>query len=83
MAKSLTIATLENMNNDWITTADAADISSYHIEYIRQMAREGKFEAQKWNRDWMINRESFFEYLERVEYLGKRRGRKPKKLKPQ
>jgi hypothetical protein len=65
--------------DDWITTAEAAEISRYHVEYIRQLARDGKFIAQKWARDWMISRASFLEYLQRVASLGERRGRKPQK----
>jgi hypothetical protein len=64
--------------DEWITTAEAVQISGYHVEYIRQLAREGKFVAKKWTSDWMIDSESLLEYLQRIDAQGARRGPKPR-----
>ncbi len=62
--------------DDWITTAEAATLSGYHPEYLRELARAGKFRAQKWGRDWQISRSSLLDYLRKVEKLGEKRGPK-------
>lgn len=63
--------------NEWITTVDAAHISQYHPERIRELAREGKIEARKFGPIWQINRASLLAYLEQMQELGERRGPKP------
>ena len=51
------------MADEWITTTEAANISGYHIEYIRHLTRNGLIDAKKWGREWMVNLKSFQEYL--------------------
>lgn len=51
------------MNDEWITTTEAANISGFHIEYVRRLARSDQIAAKKWGREWMVNRKSFQEYL--------------------
>jgi len=51
------------MFTEWITTTQAANISGYHIEYIRRLIRSGQISAQKWGREWMVSRKSLQEYL--------------------
>jgi excisionase family DNA binding protein len=59
----------------WITTAEAVKLSGYHIEYLRQLARDGRIRSQKWGPTWQIDQESLLEHLREVRELGKRRGR--------
>ena len=49
---------------DWITTASAAKLSGFHVEYIRRLVRSGQIHAKKWGREWMVDRNSLLEYLE-------------------
>ncbi len=48
---------------DWLTTNEATRLTGYNAEHIRRLVRSGKVKAQKWGRDWMIDRVSLFEYL--------------------
>lgn len=63
---------------DWITTADAAQLSGYHLVTLRNLLVAGKVKGQKWGREWQVSRASLTAYMRRVEKLGARRGRKPK-----
>ncbi len=65
------------MATDWITSKEAIELSGYHIEHLRELAREGKIKAQKWQREWQISRSSLLGYIRRAEKLGEKRG--PKK----
>lgn len=65
------------MPDDWITTSDAASLSGFHPEHIRELVREKKIKAQKWSRDWQISRASLIRYLEATRKAGNKRG--PKK----
>lgn len=65
------------MSGDWITTSDAARLSGYHPERIRELVREKKIKAQKWSRDWQVSRSSLMRYLEATRKAGSKRG--PKK----
>ncbi len=66
------------MATDWITTTQAAELSGYHPERIRELVREGQIEAQKFGTLWQISRASLLTYLKAAEKSGdKRRGPKP------
>jgi len=43
---------------EWITTREAADLTGYNLEYIRQMIRAGRIAAEKKGRDWWVDRDS-------------------------
>lgn len=62
---------------DWITTGEAVELSGYHIEHLRELAREGKLKSQKWGREWQISKSSLLKYMRQCEKLGGKRG--PKK----
>jgi excisionase family DNA binding protein len=64
--------------DDWITTAEAVTLSGYHVDHLRELAREGKIKAQKWGREWQISRASLLDHIRRVEKMGAKRGPKPK-----
>jgi excisionase family DNA binding protein len=66
---------------DWITTAEASELSGYHPERIRELAREEKIVARKWGSAYQISRESLLQYLlNAIEVGDKRFG--PKKNQP-
>jgi len=52
------------MQEDWLTTQEAAELSGYHEEYIRRMVRAGKLEARKFGPVWQVNRANLLTYLE-------------------
>ena len=58
------------MNDKWISTTEAVRISGYHIEHIRRLLRDGQIHARKWGREWMVDRKSFQEYLEKEKKPG-------------
>ncbi len=59
----------------WLTTAQAARLTGYNLEYIRRLIRTKKIRAEKWGRDWMIRQASLLGYEEKEE----RRGPRPKR----
>lgn len=63
---------------DWLTTYDAAEVSGYNPDYIRQLIRSKKVLGRKWGPSWQVNRKSIEEYMKREAKLGERRGAKPK-----
>jgi len=65
------------MAEEWITTTEAANISGFHIEYIRRLVRGGTIVAKKWGREWMVKRSSFDEYLASEKKPGPKPGSKP------
>ena len=64
------------MAEKWLTTFEAAKVSGYHPERIRELAREGRVVARKWGRDWQIDNASLMHYLQSIAGLGKKRGPK-------
>ena len=64
--------------DDWITTAEAAQISGYHVDHIRRLIRARKLHARKWMRDWQVSRRSLLAYLDQMKKTGEKRG--PKSL---
>ncbi len=61
---------------EWITTVEAAQVSGYDVQYVRELARAGRIGAGKKGRDWWIDRDKLKEYLDAMEALG------PKKFDP-
>ena len=62
--------------DDWITTAEAAKISGYHVEYIRKLITARNINAQKCMRDWQVSRSSLEHYMEQMQKKGDKRGPK-------
>lgn len=63
---------------DWLTTYEAATISGYNPDYIRQLIRTKKILARKWAQAWQVNRQSLETYVATAEKNGERRGPKHK-----
>jgi excisionase family DNA binding protein len=55
------------MEEDWITTNEAADLSGYHVNYIRQLVRARKLKARKFGPVWQVSKQSLLDYLARAE----------------
>jgi excisionase family DNA binding protein len=66
-------------SDKWLTVNEAAEQSGYNAEYIRELIRQGKIQAHKFSIVWMVDRESLSAYLQKVQALGDKRGRKPGK----
>lgn len=66
-------------SDDWLTTAAAAEITGYHVNYVRQLLAAGEVEAQKFGPVWMVSRTSLEAYMVRQGDRGAKRGRKPHK----
>ena len=58
---------------EWITVDEAAQLSDFHPEYVRRLARRGKIGAEKKGRDWWIDRDIFRAYLENMEAMGEQK----------
>jgi excisionase family DNA binding protein len=66
-----------DMAEEWLTTAEAAELSGYHPEYIRDLMRDGKIDGRKFGIVWQVQRQSLLSYLRMMKEMGERRGPKP------
>ncbi len=65
------------MAEEWITTSEAAKLSGYHPEYIRELIRTGELEGRKFATVWQVNKDSLWAYLKAAkESPDKRHGPK-------
>jgi|CXWL01.1.fsa_nt_gi excisionase family DNA binding protein len=65
------------MAETWISVTEAASLSGYHPEHLRELIREGKVKARKFVTVWQIDRLSLQAYIRAAEKSGdKRRGAK-------
>ncbi|MFZ1397685.1 MAG: helix-turn-helix domain-containing protein [Candidatus Promineifilaceae bacterium] len=68
------------MEEEWITTAEAAELSGYHVNHIRRLIRQEDIEAKKFGTIWQVNKTSFLDYLATARQADdKRWGPKPEK----
>lgn len=64
--------------DDWITTQEAAELSGYHVNYLRKLIRRGDIRGRKVSIVWLVDRPSLLEYMAQAEKSDdKRRGPKP------
>ena len=61
---------------DWITTAEATQISGYHRNHILRLLERGQIKGQKWGIQWQVSRASLLTYLRNSNKLGAKRGPK-------
>lgn len=59
--------------NEWMTVLEAADLSGYHHNYLRELIYSGKVSAIKKEGRWQVNRKSLLAYKEAAEERGDRR----------
>jgi len=67
---------------NWLSVAEAAQLTGYNEEYIRQLARTGAIEAQKLVRSTLILRSSLLAYKQGMDAIGTRRFSKAHAAKP-
>lgn len=53
--------------DDWLTTYDAARVSGYNPDYIRQLIRSNKVVGRKWGPSWQVSRHSLETYIKHAE----------------
>lgn len=59
---------------DWLSVIQAAELTNYHPERIRELLREEKVIGRKFASVWMVNRASLLAYVKNNK--GKKRGPK-------
>ena len=66
------------MNGDeWLTTEQAAELSGYHVNYLRKLIRRGDIVGRKLSFLWLVHRQSLVDYMAQAEQSDdKRRGPK-------
>ena len=64
---------------EWLTIHEAADLSGYHPESIRELIRQGKIKARKFSIVYQVNRSSLLSFMKKAQTMGEKRGRKPQK----
>ena len=62
--------------SDKLTAHQSAEILGYSIDHMRRLLREGKVEAEQFNRVWIVDRQE----VERIKSLQGPGGRLPKSV---
>jgi excisionase family DNA binding protein len=55
---------------DWLTTAEAAKLTGYHVRYLRQLINDGKIQAIKRGGIFWIDKENVQQYANEMKRLG-------------
>lgn len=63
----------EPISEGWLTTDQARILAGYATAYLRRLAHQGRIEARKVGRDWLISQESLLAYKARMDALGTQR----------
>jgi len=65
------------IDNEWLTTEQAAELSGYHVNHLRRLIRAGVIRAKKLSFLWLVHRQSLLDYMAQAEQSDdKRRGPK-------
>lgn len=59
-----------------LTTKEAADMTGYTVDYVQDLAREGKVKARKIATVWLIDRKSLLSHVKDARAQGDKPGRK-------
>lgn len=54
----------------WITTAEAAKLTGYNVYHVRRLAARGRVKAEKFGRDWFVDKADILAYVQEIEELG-------------
>lgn len=60
-------------NDEWITVAEAGEMSGYNEEHIRRLLREGLIVGRKFGIVWQVKRTSLRVYLSKAQSSPDRR----------
>lgn len=60
------------MPSDWISITEAAELTGYHPEYLRQLVRDGKIQVSRKGPMFWVDRQSLLVYLRQSEKAGKK-----------
>ena len=55
---------------EWITAREAADLTGYHVKYVRRLVKEGRIVGRKRGRDWWVDKASVRAYVDEMKRLG-------------
>lgn len=58
------------MAEEWITTAEAAELSGYHPERIRELVRDCRINGRKFGIVWQIDKDSLLSFLQESRESG-------------
>ncbi len=65
------------IDDEWLTTEQAAELSGYHVNHLRRLIRAGVIRAKKLSFLWLVHRQSLLDYMAQAEQSeDKRRGPK-------
>jgi excisionase family DNA binding protein len=59
------------MNEDYMTTDEAAKLSGFTEQYIRKLIRQKRIDGQKVRRDWILSRSSLERFLATERPVGR------------
>ena len=63
---------------EWLSVAEAADLSGYHPQHVRALVRDECVAARRFGRRaWQIERASLLRYVEARRAAGRKRGPRP------
>jgi len=55
---------------EWITTAEAAELTGYSVQYLRRLIKKKRITGKKWARDWLVHGPTLLAYQETMKELG-------------
>lgn len=61
------------MTTEWVTTSEAAGISGYHPERLRELIRDKKIVAVKKGNAWWVDRASLVAFVKAAKQMDDRR----------
>ena len=61
---------VESVAEGWMSAKEAASLTGYSAVYVRLLAREGRIEARKIGRDWLIEWVSLLAFKTAMDRLG-------------
>lgn len=62
--------------SEWITTAEAVEMTGYHPVHLRRIIRAGEVKARKFGPVWQVDKASLLAYVKKTAKLGEKRGPK-------
>jgi excisionase family DNA binding protein len=64
---------VEAIGEGWATTGEAAALTGYSDAYVRWLASQGRIQAHKVGRDWLVNLQDVVSHKEQMDALGDQR----------